>query len=143
MDTSSPNHPIKVSLWLQDRSGVSLVSADFEHEDGRSYDRLEGGRKQANRGHSRSDAVGVGRRPHSPGEYRCRFCYIAAHKNHVNLGFNYGSELPDPEGLLQGPGKLLRHTKMTEPGDLSRPALRRLLEVATAQRMPAKPSAHK
>jgi hypothetical protein len=29
----------------------------------------------------------------------------------VNLGFNYGAELPDPEGLLQGPGKLMRHTQ--------------------------------
>ena len=28
------------------------------------------------------------------------FCYIATHRDQVNLGFNYGAELPDPEGLL-------------------------------------------
>jgi hypothetical protein len=68
------------------------------------------------------------------------FCYIASHENHVNLGFNYGSELPDPEGLLQGPGKLLQHVKITSPEDLSNPALRHLLEVASTLRMPARPS---
>lgn len=26
--------------------------------------------------------------------------------NHVNLGFNYGAELPDPNNLLEGTGKL-------------------------------------
>ena len=59
----------------------------------------------------RQKVVGYGVGPKKMSEH---FCYIAVHKNHVNLGFNYGSELPDPEGLLQGPGKLLRHTKMTE-----------------------------
>jgi len=38
------------------------------------------------------------------------FCYIALHDDHVNLGFNQDAELPDPEGLLEGPGKMLRHT---------------------------------
>jgi hypothetical protein len=57
----------------------------------------------------------------------------------VNLGFNYGTELPDPEGLLQGSGKLLRHVKITTPEDLSNPALRRLVEAATTHRMPARP----
>jgi hypothetical protein len=61
------------------------------------------------------------------------FCYIAVHKTHINLGFNYGSELPDPERLLQGPGKLLRHVQITTPEDLAVPALRRLLEVATTR----------
>ena len=37
MDTFSPDHPINVRLRLRDSSGVSLVSADFEHEDGRNY----------------------------------------------------------------------------------------------------------
>jgi hypothetical protein len=68
------------------------------------------------------------------------FCYVAVHKDHVNLDFNYGAELPDPEGLLQGPGKLMRHTQVKAPEDLSHPALRRLLEVASTHRLPAKPS---
>ena len=68
------------------------------------------------------------------------FCYIAAHKDHANLGFYYGAELPDPEGLLQGPGKLLRHVKLTPGADVGRPALRQLLAAASTHRMPANPS---
>ena len=69
------------------------------------------------------------------------FCYIAPQQGYVNLGFNYGAELPDPEGLLEGSGKLLRHTKITALADIERPALRRLLEVASKHRMPEQPSA--
>ncbi|HKH77547.1 MAG TPA: DUF1801 domain-containing protein [Rubrobacteraceae bacterium] len=68
------------------------------------------------------------------------FCYVAVHKDHVNLGFNCGAELPHPEGLLREPGKLMRHTRVNAPEDLANPALRRLLEVASTHRMPAKPS---
>ena len=68
------------------------------------------------------------------------FCYISAQKDDVNLGFYYGAELPDPEALLQGTGKLLRHVKVREPKALRSRALRRLLEVASTHRMPAQPS---
>ena len=67
-----------------------------------------------------------------------QFCYISIHKSHINLGFYYGSELPDPEGLLEGTGKLLRHSKIRTPEDLARPALRRLLEAASTHRRPAR-----
>ena len=73
---------------------------------------------------TRQRVVGYGVGPRKMSEH---FCYIAFHKNHVNLGFNYGSELPDPEGLLQGSGKLLRHVKINSSEDLSNPAVRRLL----------------
>jgi hypothetical protein len=86
---------------------------------------------------TRQRIVGYGVGPKKMSEH---FGFIAVHKNHVNLGFNYGSELPDPEGLLHGTGKLLRHVKITSPEDLSNPALRRLLEVASRHRMPARPS---
>lgn len=68
------------------------------------------------------------------------FCYISTHKDHIDLGFNYGSELPDPEGLLAGTGKLFRHIKINTPEDLARPAVRRLLEAAATHRMPLKPA---
>ena len=42
------------------------------------------------------------------------FCYIGVFKNHINLGFNYGAELPDPENLLEGTGALFRHIKITK-----------------------------
>ena len=67
------------------------------------------------------------------------FCYISAQKNDVNLGFYYGAELPDPDGLLQGTGKLLRHVKIREPKAIRSRALRRLLKAATTHRMPAQP----
>jgi hypothetical protein len=68
------------------------------------------------------------------------FCYISVQKDDVNLGFYYGAELPDPEELLQGTGKLLRHVKIRELKAIRRRALRRLLEVARTHRMPVQPS---
>ena len=68
------------------------------------------------------------------------FCYISAQKDDVNLGFYYGAELPDPEQLLQGTGKLLRHVKIREPKAIRSRALRQLLKAATKHRMPAEPS---
>ncbi len=39
-------------------------------------------------------------------------CYIAAFKDHVNLGFARGAELPDPAGRVEGTGKGMRHVKI-------------------------------
>src|SRR5207244_11170408 len=68
------------------------------------------------------------------------FCYISAQRDDVNLGFYYGAELPDPEALLQGTGKLLRHVKIREAKALRSRALRQLLKVASTHRMPTQPS---
>jgi len=59
------------------------------------------------------------------------FCYIGVFKNHINLGFNYGAELPDPENLLEGTGALFRHIKITKQEQLKQAALCQLLEAAT------------
>jgi hypothetical protein len=40
------------------------------------------------------------------------YAYIGVQKSHVNLGFYYGAILPDPDGLLEGRGKKLRHLKI-------------------------------
>ena len=69
------------------------------------------------------------------------FCYIAAQREHVNLGFYYGAELPDPESLLVGSGKRLRHIKLTAPAEIERAGVRALLAAATTYRMPVQPSA--
>jgi hypothetical protein len=79
----------------------------------------------------RQKVAGYGVGPKKMSEH---FCYIALHDDHVNLGFNQGAELHDPEGLLGGPGKLMRHTKIAEPEDLEDPALRRLLDAAKDHR---------
>jgi len=57
-------------------------------------------------------------------------CYIAPLANGVHLGFHYGTQLPDPQGLLKGTGKLLRHIRLESPEDLNNPALKTLLEAA-------------
>jgi len=80
----------------------------------------------------RQNVVGYGVGPKKMSEH---FFYIALYDDHVNLGFNQGAELPDPEGLLEGPGKMLRHTKIAEPEDLEDPAVRRLLAAARDHRV--------
>jgi hypothetical protein len=42
--------------------------------------------------------------------------------------------------LLEDPGKLLRHTKITESEDLQDPALRRSLKAAKAHRVSIRPA---
>ena len=81
--------------------------------------------------------IGYGVGPKKMSEH---FCYLSVSKNHINIGFMYGAELPDPKGLLDGEGKLLRHVRITQPEQLSNPALRQLIKVASVHRMPAKPS---
>lgn len=41
------------------------------------------------------------------------FAYVAVYKQHVNLGFFQGVVLSDPENLLCGNGKYMRHVKLT------------------------------
>src|SRR5437762_10331456 len=58
------------------------------------------------------------------------FIHIAVYARWVNLGFNRGSELADPQGALQGSGRSIRHIRISEPADLARPWLRRLVKAA-------------
>lgn len=46
------------------------------------------------------------------------FCHIALYNKHVNLGFNYGSELENPNRILMGSGKHIRHLKIMKARDL-------------------------
>ncbi len=65
-----------------------------------------------------------------------QFCWLAPYPKHVVFGFYYGTELPDPEGLLEGTGRLMRHVKIRRPEDLGRPALRDLVTAASTHRVP-------
>ena len=56
-----------------------------------------------------------------------RICYIAPQKNYVNLGFFFGTHLDDPQHLLVGEGKRMRHVKVRSREDASNPALTQLL----------------
>src|SRR5262249_21634002 len=57
-------------------------------------------------------------------------CYIGVIKDHVNLGFIRGSELADPQRILEGTGKQMRHIKIRHMSDLERPAIRAYLQEA-------------
>jgi hypothetical protein len=48
--------------------------------------------------------------------FRCTkdFCYFKVTKNHVNLGFMEAQKLNDPEGVLEGTGKSMRHVKLKD-----------------------------
>ena len=47
------------------------------------------------------------------------FAYVAVHARHATIGFFHGADLPDPQGLLEGSGKRMRHVKLRwgEPVD--------------------------
>jgi hypothetical protein len=61
------------------------------------------------------------------------FCHIATYSSYVNLGFNRGALLPDPNGVLAGSGKLIRHITIRSEDDLNRPLVRRYLQAAIEQ----------
>jgi len=63
---------------------------------------------------------------------RSEVCYIAPYSKHVNLGFLDGSALQDPDRLLEGTGKRLRHVKIQSPADADTPKLRSILREAVA-----------
>ena len=45
------------------------------------------------------------------------FCMLPIYTNHVNFGFNKGTLISDPHGLLVGTGQLIRHIPIDEPKD--------------------------
>jgi hypothetical protein len=61
------------------------------------------------------------------------FVFTTTHANWVNLGFNFGSMLPDPDGLLHGTGKWIRHVRIEHATDLNATGVRELLRAAIAQ----------
>ena len=61
------------------------------------------------------------------------FIFTTTHAKWVNLGFNFGALLPDPNGLLRGEGKLIRHVRVAQVTDLDAPAVRELVRAAIAQ----------
>jgi hypothetical protein len=58
------------------------------------------------------------------------FCMIPIYSNHFNLAFNQGTRLLDPQGLLTGTGKLMRHIDVQSPADYRNPAVKALLRSA-------------
>jgi hypothetical protein len=57
---------------------------------------------------------------------------ISPMKEYVQLYFLRGTELSDPDELLEGAGKKLRHLNIRQAADLKRAALLRLMKRAVA-----------
>ena len=60
------------------------------------------------------------------------FGYVNVFTAHVNVGFFRGAALPDPAGLLQGNGKLMRHVKLRPGTAANDAAIHRLVDAAYA-----------
>jgi hypothetical protein len=55
------------------------------------------------------------------------FAYVNAFTAHVNVGFFRGAELADPDGLLEGTGKFMRHVKLSPERQVDARALATLI----------------
>ena len=60
------------------------------------------------------------------------FAYVGVFKSHVNVGFFRGTALHDPNSLLQGTGKQMRHVKLRPGQNADADALTVLIETAYA-----------
>lgn len=61
------------------------------------------------------------------------FIHIATYAGHVNLGFDRGTELDDPDGKLHGTGKLIRHIRLNSIADIRDESVIQLIAQAVAQ----------
>ncbi len=58
------------------------------------------------------------------------FAYVNVYAAHVNVGFFYGADLPDPKVLLEGTGKRMRHIKLRPDADIDEEAIKELIHHA-------------
>ena len=60
------------------------------------------------------------------------FGYVNVFTAHVNVGFFRGAEISDPNRLLEGTGKRMRHVKLSPERDVDATALSQLIKTAYA-----------
>ena len=70
------------------------------------------------------------------GKMKDMFCYIATNAGHVNLGFPQGASLPDPNRVLEGDGKTMRHIKFRSQHDVERAFVPHYIQAAMEQAAP-------
>jgi hypothetical protein len=58
------------------------------------------------------------------------FCMLPIYTNHLNLGFNKGTLLKDPDKLLTGTGNLIRHIPVETPKDYRNKKVKDLIKSA-------------
>jgi hypothetical protein len=59
--------------------------------------------------------------------------YIGVYTKHINLGFYWGVRMDDPEGVLKGSGKQMRHIQIKSRADLGTPVVRDYLRRAAPE----------
>jgi hypothetical protein len=62
-------------------------------------------------------------------------CAIFPRDDHVELLFEHGASLPDPEGVLRGDAKQTRFIRIDEPADGDAGVIERYVQQAIAQRL--------
>ncbi len=105
-----------IEVWMHDHSGALGVIA--RHWFGVMRDCGDDVRELLHDGHPTA-CVGD-----------AAFGYVNAFKAHVNVGFFRGAEIADPERLLEGSGKFMRHVKLRPESDVDATALTKLIEIA-------------
>jgi hypothetical protein len=105
-----------IEAWMQDQSGA--LGAIAERWFGVMRDCGEDVRELLHDGHPTA-CVGD-----------AAFAYVNAFTAHVNVGFFRGAELADPEQLLEGTGKFMRHVKLKPDGGVDATALMKLIATA-------------
>jgi len=63
-------------------------------------------------------------------KYAELICVIIPSKKGLKLGFNRGTELPDPDHLLEGTGKISRYVQIKSEEQINSKALKNLIEQA-------------
>jgi hypothetical protein len=58
------------------------------------------------------------------------FCMLPIYTNHLNLGFNKGTLLKDPNKLLTGTGNLIRHIDVKKTSDYRNTKVKALIQEA-------------
>lgn len=60
------------------------------------------------------------------------FCSIAVYANYVNFGFLRGSEIPDPDKILNGTGSLYRKLSVKDKKEFPQASIKKLMKTAYA-----------
>jgi len=63
-------------------------------------------------------------------KYVDMICTIIPSKKGLKLGFAWGIDLPDPDHLLEGTGKISRYVEIKSAQQIKSPAIKRLLKEA-------------
>jgi hypothetical protein len=113
---SSVKRDSAIDLWIQEHSGILGSIAQRWFEVIRSCG--DDVRELLHDGHPTACVCDIA------------FSYVNIFRNHVNVGFFRGAEIADPESLLEGSGKFMRHVKLRPERDVNAAALMKLIETA-------------